>query len=95
MSDDSRYNEDRLPKWAQRMIQGMRHEIAMLERDRESMAKASHVLSGKRWFTVPGPKGDSEVYHLWFLYPDHPHPACSLHKDDVLLIGRAEKEVQS
>lgn len=80
-------DESKLPKWAQKRLEELRFEL-----DRLKAVEAAHaVTAGREWFTIPGPQsfGGKDVYHLWWLYPDHPHPACSLSHGDVLMVGRS------
>lgn len=90
------HDEAKLPQWAQALIKSLRFDAEMLRSELERMGEAHAVLTDREWFTVHGPKDPGSYpnnsYRLWFLGRDDPHPACSLGKGDVLLVGRSRKK---
>jgi hypothetical protein len=88
------HDESKLPKWAQELIQELRHDNATLARTLETTRAASALTCEphRKWFTIPGPKAsDPELdeYRLWFLGRNQPIQVCTLYKNDLLLVGRA------
>ena len=83
-------NEEKLPKWAQERLSGLRLTIKELEDKNRRLQEAHAVLFEREWFVINGPAEDTllDVRHLWLLYPDRPHCICALHRNDVLLVGR-------
>jgi len=82
------YDEKKLPKWAQRVISDLRHEIKALQAIKEINAITSDI--DRDWFPIRNVVADDEdINTLWLLYPNKPHALCSLAKDDVLFVGRA------
>jgi hypothetical protein len=81
--------EKKLPKWAQKKLDEMRHRIEDLERMRE----ANSVLSNREWFTIQGPGLNDadkpwDERKLFFLHENGAQPVCSLYYKDILLVGR-------
>lgn len=87
-------NERKLPVWAQELIERLRDDLGKKDAEALGLRAAHAVLGGREWFTISGPTFDTEheTRRLWFLDREHPFPACSLGKGDVLLVGRAKNE---
>ena len=86
-------DETKLPKWAQRKLNELRHEIKSLKALKDVYAILSDTK--RDWFAVHGPKfnnNNNEPLTLWVLYPNKPHAVCSLSANDVLFVGRALEE---
>ena len=88
------HDESKLPKWAQDRLESQREDLRHLTSRCDKLQLAHRVLTERNWFTVQGPSPDAvypnDRYHLWYLQPDGAHPACSLGKGDVVLVGRRE-----
>lgn len=88
------HDESKLPKWAQDRLESLREDARHLAGRLDNLQSAHSVLMNRNWFTVPGPPSDAaypnDIYRLWYLKPDGAHPACSLGKGDVVLVGRME-----
>ena len=84
-------DETKLPKWAQKKLEGLRFDIRCLWSEMEDLRAAHAVLTGRNWTTIPGPsfrEGD-KVRYLWGLDHERPFSICSLGPGDVLLVGRS------
>ena len=83
----------KLPKWAQRLIEQKDCVIDNRAREIECLRRAHAVLfEYEGWFTIKGPPTESvnreDRYNLFFLANTGAHPACSLGRHDILLVGR-------
>lgn len=81
-------DEARLPKWAQARLRDLRIEIKDLESALHRANMAHEVLTGREWFSIPGPPEEGEWRGLWVLKADDARKICSLGKGDVLIVGR-------
>lgn len=88
-------DERKLPVWAQELIERLRDDLSKKDSEINGLRTAHAILvDGREWFTISGPTFDTdhETRRLWFLDREHPFPACSLGKGDLLLVGRAKNE---
>jgi hypothetical protein len=92
------HDESRLPKWAQALIASIRFDAECLRSELERTQEAQVLLHQREWFAIHGPppvvtdKEPGKVYRLWFLSNEGAHPACSLGKEDVMLVGRKKPD---
>lgn len=85
-----------LPKWAQKLIGDLYYEIDRLSACVTRLERAHSILqdtdSFESWFTVHGPPADTDgTFNLWYLSKSGAHPACSLKRGDLLLVGRGAR----
>lgn len=88
------HDEAKLPKWAQKRISKMRHELDSLREHLRMTQEASRITArGHHWFTIAGPLNEKEdPYHLFWLEKNGARKACSLSCGDILLVGRRPPE---
>lgn len=85
------HNVKSLPLWAQHALKKLADELAEATDELSRTKNAQSVLTNREWFTLPGPdfrRGET-IRRLWYLDHEHPLPACSLAKGDIILVGRA------
>jgi hypothetical protein len=84
-------NITKLPKWVQSLIAEKDRQLNSVVAELSRTRAAHALLINHDWFTISGPdfNNGEEVRKLWFLNREHPLPACSLARGDLLLVGRA------
>jgi hypothetical protein len=86
--------ESMLPKWAQNIIAELRLDNETLTQQLKNTRAAAAITSHlpRDWFAIYGPRMNAEddsCYSLWYFSRNSPVQMCTLYKNDVLLIGRA------
>lgn len=83
--DKHRY--ERLPKYAQREMEALRHEIATMERRMRELQNAHELLVDKKmeWFTIG--VHTPEKRNLYFLDKDHPNHVATIGAGSFIMIA--------
>lgn len=86
-----KHNEDRLPKWAQETLAGLRRRLSRVESQAITLRDANAVLARREWFLIENnPEHEKrEVVTLYRLETDTPIRVCTLGPRDALLVARS------
>jgi hypothetical protein len=86
-----KHDVSKLPKWAQDKINGLERYI----QETEAIRQMHDILIDKErdWFNLTGSLNGctEESLSLWILDNNQPFRVCTLYREDLLFIGRANK----